>query len=132
MGEEQEVLTVMPGDNIEWDVEFTSQASISYVWATFVYGRETDDPHNLVLGGAVTGFEKTDEGRVNYATLRYSEEYSDPSADGDYLLSSMNAITMSEVSHNFDEESLPSVVIRREPEPESEALRLVHTHIRTV
>jgi hypothetical protein len=132
MGEDQGVLKVMPGDNIEWDVEFTSRARISYVWATFVCGEETDDPRNLVLGGPVTSFEKTDEGRISYATLGHSEEHSDPVANGDYLLSSMNAITMSEVSHYFDAESLPSMVIRREPEPESEAPKLRDTRIRIV
>ena len=132
MAAEPGVLKIMPGDNIEWDVELSSQARISYVWATFVCSGETDDPRNLVLGGPVTSFEKTDEGRISFATLGYSEKYSDPVANGDYLLSTMNAITMSEVSHDFDAESLPSLVIRHEPEPESEAPKLRDTRIRTV
>ena len=108
MEAESLVLRVMPGDEIEWEVEVFSQSRLVHVWAVFTEESESQDRQRLILGGEVYSFEKTREGRNNLAVLHFSEEHSDPLGVGDYRLSSMNCVTSSGASLDISDETSPS------------------------
>jgi hypothetical protein len=95
MEAESLVLKVMPGNEIEWEVEVFSQSRLVHVWAVITKESESQVRQRLILGGEVYSFEKTGEGRNNHAVLNFSEEYSDPIEVGDYRLSSMTCVTSS-------------------------------------
>jgi|SRR5215216_2773799 len=132
MSDEDMVVKIMPGDTIEWDIECSSQARLEHIWATFVFDEGDAPPRKLVLGGSVHRFSKRAADRSNFATLTYDDEHSDELAVGNYRLTSMNGITGSGASRDFEDSTLPPAIIRVEPEPENESLRLRGTYIRTV
>jgi hypothetical protein len=51
MAEETRPLRVMPGDEIEWEVEISSQSRIHMVCAFFFKETEDPNPRQLALGG---------------------------------------------------------------------------------
>lgn len=125
------LLSVMPGDNIEWDVEVFSRARMTMVWAIFVRDDE-EQPGRMVLGGEVHSFEKpTAEGRTNHARLVYYEEHSDQLDYGDYRLESIECVTHNRSHLQVKPESVPPATIRFEREPAGEVPSLGGTHIRT-
>ncbi len=124
-------VTVMPGDHIEWEVEFYSKGRIESVRAVFRTDADAG-PRRLVLEGEVRAFESTtNEGRKNWALLEYAGKKTDPVVlNQDYKLVRLDGITKGGRIRPFKEESLPeSFTIRVAEEPEDESPDLRNTRL---
>lgn len=129
MAEEPYVLSVMPGDEIVWDVEVRSRSRLRYVWATFI--EESEEPSTrLVLGGEVYSFEPSEPGRINEAELLYSETHSDQLIAGDYRLRAMEVVTSQGANISLMPDLLPGAVIWFEEEPDRAILKLMDSTLR--
>ena len=121
MAEETRPLRVMPGDEIEWEVEISSQSRIHMVYAYFFKETEDPTPRQLALGGEVYTFEKAGEHRTNHVVLGSEGHANLPEVEaGDYRLSSMNCITSSGATLHIAPEMLPPHIIKIEREPDDE------------
>jgi hypothetical protein len=132
MAEETRPLRVMPGDEIEWEVEISSQSRIQMVHAFFFKETEDPNPRQLALGGEVYTFERQGGHRTNHVILRSEGHANLPEVEaGNYRLHSMNCITSSGTHLDFPSETLPALRIRIEREPDDEIPELLgDSHLR--
>lgn len=124
------VLVVMPGYEIVWEMQVSSQSRLRYVWAVFDDESENPVRWRLVLGGEVYHFEKAGDRRTNYAELIFSKERSDRLDAGRYRLASMNVVTSTGTSRDIPADKLPEVIIRVENEPAEEMIELGDSRLR--
>lgn len=119
------VLRVLPGDNIRWEVQVRSQSRLRSVRATFEEAVREHEigavPRRLVLAGDVRRCSKSGGRRISYADLSPPRSRGrgttarDRAPPGVYGMRDGGERTL-----DLAPESLPSMVIRLEDEPGDE------------